>query len=233
MDNVIISVRHKTRGLINWMNIEKLNILWEEHRKFRRDETFNEIYAELEPQRSQNRRLVERSGYGDESDALTVFDEVLMRLIRSDNVKDFAKSLTTSLKNARTDFYRKETRRLAHVHNDINSASDDTDETPTSLELYAKTDDDIVEQAVFDHMHKKKEADKRQLIDFLLCPARTVDTVTTLIVTRYNNASPKESDNAIAKSLGLHHETVKRKLHALSRRYDANRFGDISDYLAV
>lgn len=81
-------------------------------------------------------------------------------------------------------------------------------------------------------LEKKKEADQRQLIDFLL--DRANDPVTTLIVTKYAELqNGTMSITALAKALGLHHELVKRKLRALSRYYDANRFGDYHDYLAV
>jgi DNA-directed RNA polymerase specialized sigma24 family protein len=98
-------------------------------------------------------------------------------------------------------------------------------------------DDYNLEDHVYDRLYKKKEPDKRKLIESLLDPHQ-VDTVTTLIVTNMlrcdNNGVPQyPSITALAKALGLHHEVVKRKLRALSRRYDANRSGDVEDYLAV
>lgn len=105
---------------------------------------------------------------------------------------------------------------------DGKSAGDE--EAPTS-EIASDYD---LEEEVIQRFSKKKEADKRQLIDFLLQSAKT-DDVTTAIVT---NFSQHKSITALAKALGLHHEIVKRKLRSLSRHYDANRFGDINDYLA-
>lgn len=93
---------------------------------------------------------------------------------------------------------------------------------------YEIADEYNLEQTVLDRLHRKKEADKRQLIDFLL--ESTTDSVTTAIVTNFPRY---KSITALAKALGLHHEVVKRKLRALSRLYDANRFGDYHDYLAV
>ncbi|MGG4217533.1 NUMOD1 domain-containing DNA-binding protein [Paenibacillus jamilae] len=75
----------------------------------------------------------------------------------------------------------------------------------------------------------KREDDQRQLIAYLSDPAQ-VDTVTNSIVTMF---SQYDSITALAKALGIHHETVSRKLRKLSRRYDANRFGEVRDYLAV
>jgi hypothetical protein len=90
-------------------------------------------------------------------------------------------------------------------------------------------DEHHVEQEVIDKLGKKREDDQRQLIAFLSDPSQ-VDSDTTLIV---SNFSQHDSITALAKALGMHHETVKRKLRKLARRYDANRFGDINEYLAV
>ncbi|MFC3345040.1 hypothetical protein ACFOHW_21980 [Paenibacillus abyssi] len=112
------------------------------------------------------------------------------------------------------------------------------------ISAIAKTDEDedaptsevaesgpSLEEYVIERMHRKKEADQRQLIDFLVnSDPDQVDPVTTLIVTKFPQYP---SITALAKALGLHHEVVKRKLRALSRRYDANRFGDYREYLAV
>ncbi|GAA0840637.1 hypothetical protein GCM10008915_36600 [Bifidobacterium pullorum subsp. gallinarum] len=76
----------------------------------------------------------------------------------------------------------------------------------------------------------KKEADQRELIDFLVNDPSQVDHDTTRIVSQFYKYS---SIAALAKALGMHHEVVKRKLRRLSGRYDANRFGDINEYLAV
>lgn len=97
------------------------------------------------------------------------------------------------------------------------------------------SDDDAPTSEIADPMNledyalRKKEADQRQLIDSLVNDPSQVDPITTLIVAEF----PKyKSITALAKALGLHHEVVKRKLTSLSRRYDANRFGDVRDYLA-
>lgn len=110
--------------------------------------------------------------------------------------------------------------------NEGNSNDDDDEGAPTSNQIRDEVAE--VEPRVINRMYRKKEADQRQLIDFLVNDPVKVDTVTTLIVTEF---SKYPSITALAKALGLHHEVVKRKLLALSRKYDANRFGDIRDYL--
>jgi DNA-directed RNA polymerase specialized sigma subunit len=105
---------------------------------------------------------------------------------------------------------------------------DDIDEDAATSKIEYITDISAEDCVI----EKKKKADQISLIDFFQRSCKT-DATTTAIVEAFLLAPASASPNAISKSIGLHHETVKRKLTALSRRYDANRFGDISDYLAV
>ena len=45
--------------------------------------------------------------------------------------------------------------------------------------------------------------------------------------------NPDASLNSIAAEMGVHHETLSRKLKRLAKNYDQSRFGDLSQYLAV
>lgn len=98
----------------------------------------------------------------------------------------------------------------------------ETEDSPKS-----EVADEVTVESTF--FTRNKRADQRQLIDSL-CDPRQVDYDTTRIVSMFPQY---ESITALAKALGLHHETVSRKLKRLSRRYDANRFGDLREYLAV
>lgn len=78
-------------------------------------------------------------------------------------------------------------------------------------------------------LHKKTDADKRQLINALV---ENSDSLTTAIVNEYlvtTDARP----TAIGKTLGIHHEIVSRKLRRLARNFNESQFGKINDYLAV
>ncbi|KAF6658913.1 hypothetical protein ACT3XG_14920 [Paenibacillus polymyxa] len=75
----------------------------------------------------------------------------------------------------------------------------------------------------------KKEDDQSKLIAYLSDPTQ-VDSDTTAIVSTFLQ-DEYESVRALAKALGLHPEAVSRKLRKLAHRFDANRFGNISDYL--
>jgi DNA-directed RNA polymerase specialized sigma24 family protein len=193
------------------MDLLKLNRLAALYRRTQDQVVFSEIYEELRDQRLKNERVVKRSGYGDADDALGVFHEAIMRVLRSD-FDDFGKSLAVSLRNARIDFFRK-TRRERERYPMQDDYKDEEGAAIPAIELVG-TEATIVEDAV----HKKKEADKRELTDFLLESAKILKdhSVTTAIVKEFR--SPQfESVNAIGKSLGIHHEVVKRKVKRLSR----------------
>ncbi|MFD1267558.1 hypothetical protein [Paenibacillus motobuensis] len=99
------------------------------------------------------------------------------------------------------------------------------EDAPTSEPTTGET----VEDEYFS-LQRKKEIDQLQLIDFLVNDPTQVDRETILIVSQFSQYA---SITALSKALGMHHEYVKRKLRRLSRRYDSNRFGDYSEYLAV
>jgi hypothetical protein len=106
------------------------------------------------------------------------------------------------------------------------------------LTLDSSTDEgDFTEKDKLIALHRTEETvfniktkeDQRQLISFLTDPDK-VDEITTLIVINFDKF---DSITALGKALGIHHETVKRKLRKLARNYDESIFGDYSDYLAV
>ncbi len=69
-----------------------------------------------------------------------------------------------------------------------------------------------------------------ELIDSLVSDRTKVDDTTRLIVATF----PKHnSERATADALGICHKKVRRKLLALGRQYDANRFGSLRDIIAV
>ncbi|MBJ6364203.1 sigma-70 family RNA polymerase sigma factor [Paenibacillus sp. GCM10012307] len=139
-------------------------------------------------------------------------------------IATFETYLTTSLKREAINLSKSRYARFyAIVNFEQYSSNKDDEDAPTS-EI---ADEVIIENEVI----KKKEADQRQLIDFLVTkdPSQ-VDPETIDIISRF---SQYPSITALAKALGLHHEVVKRKLRRLARNYDANRFGDYRDYLIV
>lgn len=78
-----------------------------------------------------------------------------------------------------------------------------------------------------DHVIKKTDEDKRQLIQAL---AGKADSITQKIVNEFlkgEHASP----TAIGRALGVHHQVIARKLTYLSRNFNENEFGEIDSYL--
>ncbi|MGQ0416339.1 sigma-70 family RNA polymerase sigma factor, partial [Bacillus sp. HC-TM] len=83
-----------------------------------------------------------------------------------------------------------------------------------------------------EHVIKKKEADQRELIDFLADPEQVNDETTTAIVESFLSSENKTpTPTAIGKMLGLHHSTVIRKIERLAKRFDERQFGNYRDYL--
>jgi len=185
---------------------------------------FNAVYEAALPARETNRSIVVGQAFGDEADALQLFDDVILKLVDASNVTDFERALNVRLRRRRIDLLRKtKVRRMRQRSLDemVDVKDDEGAATPEILRS-----DYNLEEEVF----LKKEADHRQVIDFLKTDLGSVDPVTTRIVTEFPQYP---SITALSKALGLHHEDIKRRLRRLSRRYDSNRFGDYRDYLAV
>ncbi|WP_196300138.1 hypothetical protein [Paenibacillus polymyxa] len=157
------------------------------------------------------------TGVCDSTDALTVFDDVFLRMSTMDSVDGFGQLFATSLKNARNNLLRDTLRRVSRFCLTVDEDDGGTPIPPQASEDFADT------QVL------KKEDDQSQLIAYLSDPTQ-VDSDTTAIVSTFLQ-DEYESVRALAKALGLHPEAVNRKLRKLGHRYDANRFGNISDYL--
>lgn len=210
------------------MDLQKLNILHERYLAASftdREEIVRQMYDELMNQRLKNGAIVVRSGYGDEADALSLFNETLAKVLSKDSVREFGKTFAKSLKNARIDFFRKEKRRRPPSGTKLVSFDESRnrdDDTPMSDIL-------IVDEDMTQYIVKKKEANQRQLVDFLLESARTlIGSEMTAIISELPNY---DSVTALAKAYGLNHTTVNRSIAKLTRFYSEAAHGDISDYL--
>lgn len=175
--------------------------------------TTSELYRELSPLREIHIRKSLQSYFLDEHTALEIFDEVFM-------------DITDSIQNVERWFNKALHLRRIDASRHLKSRSKYEQVKDTLLKTAPTVDN--VETTVI----QKEEADHRQVIDFILRAAKP-DATTTAIVEAYLIAPASASRKEIARSLGLHHEVVKRRLQSLSRHYDANRFGEHYDYLAV
>ncbi|ETT64901.1 hypothetical protein BSK66_07775 [Paenibacillus odorifer] len=207
------------------MNFEKLNKLAAAYLADGTDGTFSEMYKEAGVLfRQINRSRIVFSRMGDANDADELLDSVILKVITksSDN---FGSLLLKALREAQLDYFKTEQRRRKRFELSIDN------ESPNSEVMERDGDERPVETAV-ELRQRKKRTDQLKLIDSLTRSAKT-DTATTTIVEAYLFAPLDAKPTEIARSLGIHHETVKRKLRRLARRYDANRFGDVREYLAV
>jgi|UPI0005D0FBA5 hypothetical protein len=159
----------------------------------------------------------------------SLFNEVFCLSVASFKGGDFVNLISFSFRNRKKNLWKKQRLRQRHEWYEPSLLGEDNDEAATSSNIFVS--DFNLEDHVVNKMFKKKEADKRQLIDFLLESAKIQnDSTMTAIIEEF----PRHKNlNALGKALGLRRNTVARKLSALSRHYDSQRFGDIRDYLAV
>ncbi|MGG1641822.1 hypothetical protein ACIFQM_11110 [Paenibacillus sp. NRS-1782] len=201
------------------LSFEKLNKTYDAFFKDKTTDNFNLLYETAKDEfLAQHRRRLIASGLCTQNEADAIFDDVLLKLTSREYLQNFGLQLATSLSNARKDYIKISLRRNRHYEQSLGISFDESapilkirDEIQTEVEVL------------------KKEDDQHQLIAYLSDPSQ-VDSDTTAIVSIFLQEE-FESVRALAKALGLHPEAVSRKLRKLGHRYDANRFGNISDYL--
>ncbi len=192
--------------------------LLNDYRANRSQSAFTELYEMTVDLRDTNSRILIRSGY-DSSDALAIFDDTFMRVINKDMPGAFIPYLSVSLKNARINHIRSNTRRISQSESLDCEFGDDGYTVASRI----ASDTDTESDALAPTLH----TDRLALIRSLL---KGADELTLAIV----EGLPRyESLNALASGLGVHHTAVSRKLRALSRNYDAKLFGSLTDYIAV
>ncbi|NOU98436.1 hypothetical protein [Paenibacillus planticolens] len=208
-------------------NFEKLNKLVDTYRATMDQAVFSEIYEEVSEERRTNKRMVVRSGFGDENDADSIFNEKLFKLIGREDIVDFGKTFSTTLKRARLTFFRDEKRRRARYILAPKSNSDcDSDEAPTSHLIADELD---MEYEVVERLDKKKEDQQRQLLVSLHESGRIpFDSEMVPAIKEL----PRFSIEALARALGVQRNTLARKFERLARAYDRNVHGDVADYIS-
>jgi DNA-binding PucR family transcriptional regulator len=161
-----------------------------------------------------------------EHDITGLFHDVIQKVLnslRNNAGGDFVKLFVVSLGNEYKSLLRKlRTRRKYELYD----GHDNDDDSNTAMFETLKDEFDLEE-----HVIKKKEADQRELIDFLTDPAKVSDETTTAIVETFITNDGPTTPTAIGKKLGLHHSTVIRKIERLAKRFDERQFGNYRDYL--
>lgn len=191
------------------------------------DFTFTDLYTSLSEVYRDKLRYWSTSTYmANEHDITGLFHDVIQKVLnslRNNAGGDFVKLFAVSLGNSYKSFLRKlRTRRKYELYDGPNS---DEEENTAMFETIADEFD------LEDHVTKKKEADQRELIDFLVDPTQVTDETTTAIVESFITNDGPTTPTAIGKKLGLHHSTVIRKIERLAKRFDERQFGNYRDYL--
>lgn len=201
------------------MNKNDVNALFEEYKRNKTQEAFAQLYESLEDERKKNTRKVMSSRYPDYHAATEIFDDVLFDLIQRNDIKDFTHILRISLKNRRLDYFDKAKRRCWR----FSLVDEEEPKDEGSLKYLYQA-----EESFEDKYYKKKEADKKELIDFLLESAEILlGSKMTAIIKELPNY---ESLNDAATSNGLKRNQVARPLSRLARMCSRKDHGDILDY---
>lgn len=196
---------------------EKLNNLAASYITDKSQETFTEIYTLLAQKWRPTYAAIARNLRTETAEVEELYEDTLLRVLdRHDGSGKFIQHLSSALSNARKDFIRKD-KRLRERHQ-------------LTLDVEREVGTEIPEldgEAKEEYANAKKKEDQRQLISFFL---QNADSETTAIISEFDNY---ESPNALATALGIHHETVNRKLKKLAKLYDAEAFGDYRQYLSA
>lgn len=124
-------------------------------------------------------------------------------------------------------YVKRECRRYYGMINYFAEEDIDKDESVGGIKLSDIADDYDIESDAIYRIEGKKDEDKRQLIHDLM---KDADELTKAIVSILS-ANPNVSYSKIGRTLGIHHETVRRRLAQLANNYDVNKYGDVSEYL--
>ncbi|MDU7472114.1 MAG: hypothetical protein E7L01_01955 [Paenibacillus macerans] len=167
--------------------------------------TFDELYASLSDIKRWHRRRVVSSGAGDVYDADASFDDAVLGLAARDDITDFRRLLYVHLRYKRIELWRKNARWRDRTY------------YPQEYEEFGATVDRI-------------EPDRAGFIRELV--ERSGDKTAALIVDLARQTDGKESISALASRAGTHHHAAFRALRRLRRYYDAEKDGDLAEYLA-
>lgn len=188
------------------------------------EKQFNEFYPTLE---SIARRYASSTPVPYEEYESALSEEFFLKYeefdpTRNDNFSAFMRVVLTQ--RASREANRKEGQYYGSItYLDLPSIEDD-DEDKLRMELASEWD---LEEHVISKEEKKSDEDKLQLIDALV---KKSDPTTKQIVEHYLE-SEHARPTTIGKALGIHHQTVIRKITYLSRNFNETKHGEINAYL--
>lgn len=201
------------------LNKKQMNIAVLDYQKSKCEKTFHEIYDHFITRIDKLFVTIGKSIGADYWETRALYEDTLLKCISNyDGSNDFENLFNASIPLQRRHFLRGRSNRNKHEF------------IPKKDDMNAATFEVTYEITPEDAVVTKKEADQRQLIDFLLDKAK--DATTTAIVEAFLS-SERPTPTAIGKQLGLHHSTVIRKIEKLASKFDNKQFGDFRDYLVA
>jgi hypothetical protein len=215
------------------MNKENLETLVASFRETREDYMFTAIYVEVSKRWTSRIAAEAHHCKVDQQELQAVYDEVVMTAVNDERISPeyFRNYVGVMLKSKRLNLIDKTRRRNRRfrLHKQSDADETDLDYVDAMNFLEGNLGKDSFEEAA----ETKKETEQRQLLDFLIDPAKVIDHTTTAIVsTVLSDRTPgKFKPKAIGNKLGVHHSKVTRKLSSLKKNYDESLFGDYRDYL--
>lgn len=202
---------------------EKLNNLVCRYQNTGDETVFNEIYYIVSRNWFSNPEGDARFALTDVSEVCAMYDDTLLRVVRAYKKKgNFVHMLRASIYNAKCDLREKNQRRR-------------------KMEIYEG--DELLDQGVGDLLEViggeksaeecalscvQRERDQWPLISSLVAHSDDFTKKVVELLPSYDF-----SFSALGRALGVHHSKVSRALTRLSRNYDQERFGEISDYMSA
>jgi hypothetical protein len=218
------------------MNKEKLALLVARYRQHKEDHIFSEIYEEVSKRWTGKLEFEAHFNKVDMLDLQEKYDEVVMRAVNDERIspENFRNYVGVMLKSKKLNLIR-DTKRRNRRYLLQKGGNPDEEEAMDYLDTMNYLEGNLGKDSFEEVAENKKETEQRQLLDFLVDPAKVKDRTTTAIVrTALNDTSisKKLKAKAIAEQLGLpRRDVVTRKLSSLKKNYDESLFGDYRDYL--
>lgn len=218
------------------MNKEKLALLVARYRQHKEDHVFTEIYEEVSKRWSGKLEFEANYNKVDRLDLQERYDEVVMKAVNDERItpENFRNYVGVMLKSKKLNLIR-DTKRRTRRFLLQKGGNPDEEETMDYLDSMNFLEGNLGKDSFEELTENKKETEQRQLLSFLVDPAKVNDRTTTAIVSTALKDTSKGKTikaKAIAEELSLpRRDVVTRKLSQLRKNYDESLFGDYRDYL--
>lgn len=202
-------------------HMDELSAALTEYRNTGSSAAFGTVYTLTASLRKYNAYILQSTGLGDGNDALTLFDDTLLRVIQKPVTVGFTAYFAGALRNSRASFIRTKLRDRSRTYTFTDNPDDSGAPTPELFIEYSTP-----EIVYLDRERKKRAASVCAAL--LTDPESGLSPRMTAIIADLPN---HHTINQLAIANGIHHSYIFRSLTKLSRRYDAKRYGSIRDII--